>query len=844
MKTRLLSAFKGSALAAVMFMLFFSTYVPLVPVAHAQEAPLFSITLLAPTTNPIRRQHAALLANALQSVGVSARVVYVTFSDLINRLFPEDPEKLGATFEKGGYDVGFLGWGYTAPVPDIRSNYDGKAEAFPPTGNNYALFNNSESNALLQAIYTELDSTKQLELFRQLSQVWFREKPYIPVFIPGSVHARKPEIKIHGEANAFSQMATPFNDLQYMSGVTTYTFASAGDWSSLAPWQNSDSNSFYALFVYGVIGGGLQLVDTRTQTFFKNEAESITATPDFRTWTVKFKPGILFHDGVEATADDYLFTEWAISTPEVASVGLADHVTRYGGLHSFTWLNGTTTFRDLSDGALTSPTTEWNALDRYTYQFKVNPPIEPYAFLNLTETTHAPLPKHFLEQIPVTQWNQHPYATGLGGEYTFTWDTSKYGGSGTYTAAGPFGTGAYVYKGFDPVRRLARLEKFDQYWNRQNLESQGLFTVNTFNAVTIVEKDSAIAAYRTLEVDALDINYQLAADVDILRDLGANVITTVDVGWQEFGFNFRHPIVGTGLDTPAGRADPSKAAEAARHVRQAFSYLMPRELIVKQLLAGAGEEGTTVLKAFGSGFQDASIKPDPFDPNLARAELAAAGYATGVSPITPTPLPPEVGQFLLLGQTVLVEGDYENPLTNEPYVNFIVRIQVSSDNQTWVETGVSPLTDANGHFRALITPEFSTTYVRAFFPGFTVSLEESAAWFPARPVGNFTAFYDELVDAGRAQLVLPPATGPVQKLTLRTMQEILTDVLRPYATADSVSSLAGKAATKDDVSAVSNKITELNNNIGSLTTTLYASLGVAILAVIVAVVALRKRRGA
>jgi len=783
--------------------------------------PLFSITLLAPTTNPVRRQHAALIAYALQSIGINARVVYVTFTDLVGRLFPEDPAKIGATFENGGYDIGFIGWGFTAPVPDIKSQYLGTPEAFPPTGNNYALYNSSEANALLEEIYTTLDSTVQLELFKQLSVVLFRDKPYMQVFVTSDVVARNPYIKIYGDANMFNTMSTPFNDLQYMSGVTSYTFAEAGDWTSLAPWANVDSNSFYALFVYGITQGGLQLVDTRSSTMFKNEAEKITASDDGRTWTIQIKPGILFHDGVEATADDYLFTEMALMTPEVASVALSDKLDRFGKLVSFTWLDGTTTLVDNSGGMLTEPTSTFTAIDKYTYEFTINPPISPYAFLNLTETAISPLPKHYLEQIPFDQWNQLPFATGLQGEYTFTWDTAKYGGNGSYTAYGPFGTGPYVYMGFDPVSKLARLDKFNEYWDRARLESLGYFTVKTYNVVTIVEKDSAIAAYRTGEVDALDVNYQLAADQDVMLGLGANVFIKPEIGWQELGINMQHPILGTGVDTPLGQADPSRAAEAARHVRQAISYCIPRELVVNQLLLGVAMPGTTVLRAFGAGFQDPSITPDPYDLDLARAELAAAGYETGVNPIQPV----QPGANLMYGQAVPIEGVFKNPITNEPYVNFVIKIQESKDGTTWVDTPHAPLTDEDGSYHAMVVLDWATTYVRAVFTGYVVSTSISGTW----PIVA-GSYYDELVAAGKVQQILPPETGPVQTVTLHSISDIIT-------------SATSNLATKTDVTALTTQVTNLQNSVNSLTTYLYVSIIVAVVAVVIAIVALMRKPG-
>ena len=830
-------AFQGVLLGFLVFILLFSSISVATPPEAKAATSLFSITLLAPTTNPVRRQHAALIANALQSVGVDARVVYVTFSDLTARLFPEDSSKMGKSFTDGGFDIGFIGWGFTSPVPDIKSQYIGTKEAFPPTGNNYALYNSSEANALLNKIYTSLDSNQQLAAFKQLSLVINRDKPYVPVYLPSDIIARKPAIKIFGDSQVFSGMATPFNDLQYFSGVTSYTFAEAGDWTSLAPWTTADSNSFYSLFVYGATQGGLQLVDPRTNTMYLNEASSVKVSTDGRTWTIKIKPGVLFHDGVEATADDYLFTEKALMTPAVASVGLSDKLSRFGNLVSFTWLNGTTTMTDNSAGAITTPTSAFKVIDKYTYQFTIGSTLQPYAFLNQTECAISPLPKHYLEKVPYSQWNTNAFATGLAAPYTFTWDTTKYGGTGSYTAYGPFGTGPYVYKGYDPVKRLATLTKFDGYFDKARLEALGYFTVVNYYVVTIVEKDAAIAAYRTGDIDGLDTNYQLAADQDVLKGLGANVFSKPQVGWQEMGFNMQNPIVGTGLGTPAGKANPANAAVAARHVRQAISYLIPRDLVVSQLLNGAGESGTTILKAFGAGFQDPSIKSDPYDPNLARAELAAAGYNTGVSPIVPITPPPEVAADFIFGQAVPVDGVFKNPVTGSPFANFVVKIQESKDNSTWVDTGYAPLTDSQGNYHAMVIPDWSTTYIRAYFTGYTVPTTVSGTW----PIVA-GSYYDQLVAAGKVQQILPPVTGPAIKYTTRTVKDILTSALQPYATASSVTQLQTTVATKDDVNALTTQITTLNSSISSLTTYLYAAIAIAVISAIIAIFALMKKK--
>jgi len=830
-----IAVFKGIFTGFIIFTLMISAFMLLPPV-KAEQAPLFSCTLTAPTTNPVRRQHAALIGSAMQSVGIDAKVVYVTWSDLIPRLFGDEP---GKTFEEGGFDIGFIGWGFTAPVPDIKSQFLGTKEAFPPTGNNYALYNSSEANDLLKRIYTTSDTVLQQQLFRELSRVIFRDKPYIPIYYPTDVVARSKDIKIFGDPDVFSSMSTPFNDLQYMSGVDTYVFAEAGDWTSLAPWNNVDSNSFYALFVFGPTQGGLQLVDPRSNTLYMNEAESIKSSEDGLTWTVKIKPGIKFHDGVEATADDYLFTRWAILQPNVASVGLSDDLDRLGTKVYFTWLNGTTTVVDNTPAGEEPRIGRWKAVDRYTFTFTV--PAPAYPFLNLTTTTMSPLPKHYLEQFPTSQWNSLTYATGLGGPYTFTWDTSKYGGSGSYTAYGPFGTGPYVYKGYDATKRLAKLEKFEDYWNKDALEAKGYFTVKDYYVAVIVEKDAAIAALRTGDVNALDVNYQLATDIDTLKGIGANVFLRPQIGWQEIGINMQHPILGTGVDTPLGRSDPSKAAEAARHVRQAISYLIPRDLIVQQLMAGAASPGITTLHAFGPAYGDPEIKADPYDPTLARAELAAAGYETGVSPVKPEPVPTKTAEYVLYGSGVPFEGSFVNPVTGQPAAGILGYVQESADKKTWKDLG-AVVTDEDGSFKVLVTPTIlGDVYLRTRFTGYTAPL-------PAfNPVGLVTGldklYYDQAVKNGTLPFVMAPQTSSPIKITTRTMADILTDAMKNTATKDDITSLSGEIS---DLQSAVNAITPVTPVTpvapsGPGTTVTYASLAIAVISMIVAIYALTRK---
>jgi len=95
----------------------------------------------------------------------------------------------------------------------------------------------------------------------------------------------------------------------------------------------------------------------------------------------------------------------------------------------------------------------------------------------------------------------------------------------------------------------------------------------------------------------------------------------------------RHPIFGTGVNTPLGLGDPSKASLAAKYVRQAISYAIPRDLIIQQLLAGYSNPGITtpVVGDYRTGFAvtdgfNTALTPYSFNLTRSRQLLQSAGY--------------------------------------------------------------------------------------------------------------------------------------------------------------------------------------------------------------------------
>jgi ABC-type transport system substrate-binding protein len=162
--------------------------------------------------------------------------------------------------------------------------------------------------------------------------------------------------------------------------------------------------------------------------------------------------------------------------------------------------------------------------------------------------------------------------------------------------------------------------------------TKGLFEIKNLLVVFIEGSDAAITALKTGEVDVLDSQYHLEAKLDSIVEPWGDWISYDAFGVQELGFNMKHPIFGTGVNTPLGQQDPSKAAEAARYVRQAISHLIPRQSIIDTILEGYGTPAlTTPITTLTAGY-DTSLQPYSYDVEMAKSLLAAAGYDTGVPP--------------------------------------------------------------------------------------------------------------------------------------------------------------------------------------------------------------------
>jgi ABC-type transport system substrate-binding protein len=592
----------GSVLSMVPHLVFAQTPSKLSPALH--------FTLISPTSNPARRAWSAIVQNNLNSLGINASLVYLPFSpDVYARALVPAASVVGKTYDEGGFDTLFVGYNMGID-PDPYSLYH--SSQFAPDGQNYYLWNNTENDHLTTLIKNTLDASTRNDYVRQWQVLAYDELPSIPILYTQEIVPFDSKV-FNGKAvfGAYHYPAWPPMEHLTTQPDSSIVLAQAGQ----TPGQGlvpELSSSYYDLALSGEIFGSLALRnDTRFKTMVPELASGTPQAPgwsvaaDGKTWTVNLRQGVKWHDGQPFTATDVKFTFdlylndtfGAITQAFAKSViGTKDNV------------------------VLTGP-----------YRVQFNLPA-PYAYFVQNVLSTAILPEHIL--------NSRSFYGGGPVDYSRI-RNSLFNHPDTGTAGvPPVGTGPYKWSDYNTATTTSHLIRNDNYfnfsdWGRDALLAKGQFTVKDYYVRVIVGTDAAITALNSGGVDILDSQYHLETQPSFLATWSPDRMVTYDgFGVQELGVNMRHPILGTGVDTPLGRQDPSKAALAAKYVRQAISHAIPRQEIINTLVNRYGTSAiTTPVLPLSDGF---NTQLRPYDYNLTRASelLQLAGYSTSAPDFT------------------------------------------------------------------------------------------------------------------------------------------------------------------------------------------------------------------
>ncbi len=557
---------------------------------------------MVPQPNPAPQAWSLVIQNNLQALGIDAQRVVLDWNTIYSRALTPNATVLGQTYDNGGFDALFLGYALGIDA-DPWSYYH--SSQFAPTGSNYNLWNNTQNDQLTTQIKETMNTTQRLNLIQQWQTLAYDEQPSATILYPKEIVAFDNTMSNAGYVFSTYHYPAwpPIEQLSMKNGFAngSITLAQTGP----APSEGFNpvlSSSYYDQTVYGALFSALA---QRNDTIFRNMipqlASSWSVGPDQKTWTVSLRQGITWHDGVPFNATDVKFTFDALQDDTLAGDTEAFVKGIVGGKNSVT------------------------IVDPYTVRFSLP---TTYAYFVENILSLPIIPAHVLRNVPYSNWRTDPFNTGVGG--------------------GPVGTGPYKFVSYSPTNETNHLTRNDNYFDfpyngKTALQSRGAFQVKNYYVRHISDSGAAGATLQSGSVNILDSQYDLETQSSFLSSWPSSQWVAYDAyGVQELGFNLRHPIFGTGVATPLGTSDPSKAALAAKYVRQAISNAIPRDLIIQQLLNGYGIPGVTTPvigdhatgQAVTQGFNP-SLAPYSFNLTKARDLLQMAGYfATPPPPLS------------------------------------------------------------------------------------------------------------------------------------------------------------------------------------------------------------------
>ena len=545
-------------------------------------APFFKLYFMIPNNQAARMAWGTLAARQFTQLGIEVVPSYVPFS----AIYPRRNKGDGKTYPEGGWDAYLERYYYSALKSTPNSLFSSKM--LPPAGQNYYYLEDPVIDRQMDTYSGSVDPAAQNAALLAFQKRWLETEPLTILFYPEDIIAVNPKL------SGFN--ATTFRPSFYPR-PENWTIAGAGVDASaaFACWPPPDSTlpmygqGYQDSNVSGPVYDQLMEYDSWEKKELKPAlAANVEESADGKTWVINLRPGVLWHSGEPLTAEDVAFTFDTILNPAVASDGRAIMLEVFGGPEAY---------------KVTGPLQITATLPRYSMMMR-----------EFVLSAVAIMPKHAYGDIKPDQFRAHTANTWRS---PFTVKTSK----GPYTSKGAIGTGAWVCGGFDPARKSYTYTRNPNYWQ----PTTG--NVKTYYHVNINGTDAVLAALKSGDIDAHDPMYDVGTLASTIDKSWGNLKRFDSFKWQHICYNLRHPVFGTGADTPLGKKEPQRAAEAAAYVRRAFSLSIPRDEIIKQMAGGYGQPGTVPIPWSSPEYNHTDNKPIPFDMDAAKSMLARAGYS-------------------------------------------------------------------------------------------------------------------------------------------------------------------------------------------------------------------------
>jgi peptide/nickel transport system substrate-binding protein len=545
--------------------------------------PFFKLYLMIPNNQPTRMIWGTLAAQQMSKLGIDVISSYVDFPTIASRR----TKGSGKIHTDGGWDSYLERYYYSSITPLPNSLF--RSDLIPPNGPNFYYLADPQIDKILTDYASATDLAVRLAAIKAFEKRWYDTEPMTILFYPEDAIAVNP--KLTGFAGTtFNPVFFPQPENWTIAGIDADATAAFASWpppTSLIPMYTI---GYHESNIFGPVYNRLLEYDSwDSKKLVPGLAESIDSSADGKHHVIKLRSGVTWHSGEPFTAADVKFTWDVILNKAYASAIQGPAMSVFGSPEAY---------------KVTGP-----------MEITVDLPQYSILFREQILSAVAIMPEHAYKDIKPEALRGHAASTWLG---IYTVKTSA---GASYTAHGGIGTGPWIPAGYDASRKAYKYARNDKYWKPMS------GNVRTFYIVNINGTDAVLSALKSGDIDAHDPMYDIGALLSTIEPSWGKVQRFDSYKWQHICYNLRHPVFGTGVDTPLGKQDPSRAFEAATCIRKAISFATPREQIVQEIASGLGHPGTVAMPWSAPEYDHDLLKPLPFDMDQARAWMTKAGYS-------------------------------------------------------------------------------------------------------------------------------------------------------------------------------------------------------------------------
>ncbi len=459
------------------------------------------------------------------------------------------------------------------------------SDGWTPAGDNYYQYANPEMDWAVGNYTQSFVFNERMEWAKEIQEILYEDNPSLCILYKTSLYAHEPGLA------GWSPLlwASSYQPMENWSlnGQTDFHYAVPADFVDFHPWLYE--STYDAGWLRQIFNGIYDRDPTQSNSYQPRIAQSVTSG-DGLTYNIALKPNLYWADGAPLTVDDIIYNYQLGVT---ASLG---HTT-YSFFTQY-WNN---------DSVVKISDTEC------TITF-----LQPYVFQDGNLALDL-LPKHIWESVaPIDHASQ-----------AISWATSE--------PSKLFGCGPYRLAAWDATNAIIHLTKNDYFDDWFGVEPN--FDDVYFESYS--NKEGALAALGTGLVDMLDSEFYVTVS-DLSGLPGSDYDTVDNPGNQEMSINMLHPYIGT------GELCPIAGTESGKHIRKAISHIIPRQIIVDEILDGLGRAGVTHWPSVSVGF-DESLEPYEYSVDTALAHMAAAGFDVSITEVNGIGLAVVISILALVG---------------------------------------------------------------------------------------------------------------------------------------------------------------------------------------------------